>query len=237
MSNSKAYKDGTIRIHYKGERDAHGFTTGNRLSGAKIDRGSWSRDQKAISRSLSARLQKDPDFTSAPNSSGSHGSEIAHARPQSEGGMTDELGAQPASWHFNVGDMAREEGQVELANKLGDNVRMKSTVYMHSEGPKVGTIKARRHKIYIRKDPSSPWGKKFDHLQDGHRGDIDKSEVKTLKTRIENLKADSPDVSLHHKKNAKRHTRKGQYFRAKDFYSSSQRQQTLTLLYGHSRSK
>ncbi|MFY0565816.1 hypothetical protein ACN28E_18490 [Archangium lansingense] len=71
--------------------------------------------------------------------------------------------------------MAREEAEARLHEKHGDSVRMKSTVYIHESGPLMGTVKARRHKIYF-KDEKGTWQRKLDHLQDGLRGDIDKEE-------------------------------------------------------------
>lgn len=198
LKKDKSYKEGAVRVHFKGGRNPDGTTTGNLLAGAHMDRSSWSKDQTLVSQDLGERLKSTPGFIGAPHTDGTHGAEIAHIRAQHAGGMTDELGAQPASWHYNVEDMAREEGQRALAERFGDNVRMKSTVYVHHSGDLAGTVKARRHKIYFRQSDGS-WTKKFDHLQDGVRGNINKSEARALREQIKGLTADSPDVSLHGK--------------------------------------
>lgn len=192
--SGKEYKSGTTRIAFKGKRDSNDMTPGTKLAGAKISRGGWSQGLKTISESLSEHLKQQPGFIPASHNGGSHGSEIAHIRAQHAGGMTDALGAQPASWHSNVEDMAREESQAKLAKKYGDDVRMKSTVYLHKEGLFSGTVKASRHKIFLRDQTTKEWHKKFDHLQQGHRGNINKDEVKQLSERVSGLTSASPTI-------------------------------------------
>lgn len=126
------------------------YMSGNPLSGARISRSGWSSDQTTINQDFGKKLMQDPEFIGAKNSKGYHGAEIAHLRAQHAGGLTDPLGAQSASWHSNVEDMAREEGQAYLAKQFGDNVRIKSTAYIHQSGDLAGTVKAARHKIYFR---------------------------------------------------------------------------------------
>ena len=207
LKQGKAYKDGTFRIHFKGEKEAvqHSFgtfnftrdyTSGTPLSGARISRSGWSSDQTAINQDFGKKLMQTPDFTGAKNSKSYHGAEIAHLRAQHAGGLTDPLGAQSASWHSNVEDMAREEGQAHLAKHFVGDVRLKSTAYIHQSGDLAGTVKASRHKIYFRNNDGN-WEKKFDHLQDGARGNINKSEARDLKETVKNLSPNSPNVTLH----------------------------------------
>lgn len=195
LRQDKAYKQDTFRVHFKGDRldDFTTTTTGNRLGGAHIDRSSWTQDQKKVSRHLSDELKSQSGFIPALNAHGTHGAEIAHVRRQAAGGLSDPLGAQPASVHYNIEDMAREEAMEKLHKKYGDLVRMKTTVYVHGDG----TVKARREKIYFMNTATGQWEKKFDHLQDGHRGNIDKDEAKALKSKVSNLNPESQNVDLH----------------------------------------
>lgn len=92
-----------------------------------------------------------------------------------------------------VEDQARTEAYADLLAKFGDKVRMKATVYLHEGGPQAGTVKASRHKLYFQ-DAQGQWQKKLDHLQDGARGPINRSEVVALQRRIGALSPDSPTI-------------------------------------------
>ncbi|WP_338847051.1 hypothetical protein V8J88_25210 [Massilia sp. W12] len=193
LKQLKSYKTGTVRVKFKGDRDSSGFTSGTSLGGARIDRAAWTPDQKKVRDHLSAHLMSDSSFVPATNKTSKWGSEIAHSRAQHAGGLSDPLGAQPASVHSNIEDMAREEGQKRLKELHGDNVRIKSTIYVHESGDLAGTVKAARHKIYF-KNASGDWEKKFDHLQDGARGNINKSEAEALKKHVSGLSLSSPTI-------------------------------------------
>ncbi|MFZ6687623.1 hypothetical protein ACO0K0_07740 [Undibacterium sp. SXout11W] len=190
----KIYKTDVIRIHMKGSRSVLSDTTsGVRLGGSKTKRGSWHLSQKRVSRRLSLRLLKQPGFIGAKHLKGTHGSEIAHARPQHAGGLTDPLGAQPASVHSNIEDMAREQGQAKLYRKYGENVRMKTTIYVHDGGEFQGAVKASMHKYYLLSS-NGVWEKKGEHLQDGLRGNINKSEAENIERKISSLSPLSPTI-------------------------------------------
>lgn len=90
-------------------------------------------------------------------------------------------------------DLARAEGYADLFARFGDKVRMKATVYLYDGGPQAGTVKASRHKLYFQ-GADGQWEKKFDHLQDGARGPINRSEVLDLQRRITSLSPGSPTI-------------------------------------------
>jgi hypothetical protein len=152
LLQNKAYKQGALRIHYKGVRTADGATSGLLLNGILphgVDSGGASH----------------PSTIELPGAS-------AGAR---------------------IEDLARTEAYAELFARFGDKVRMKSTVYLHEGGPHAGTVKASRHKLYFQ-NTQGQWEKKFDHLQDGARGPINRAEVLSLQHRIAALSPTSPTL-------------------------------------------
>lgn len=96
-----------------------------------------------------------------------------------------------ASAAAQVEDLAREEAYAALLAKYGAAVRQKSTVYVREQ-----RVVAARHKLYFLTSAGT-WEKKFDHLQDGARGPINRSEVADLQRRIIALGPDSAALPEH----------------------------------------
>lgn len=193
LKQGREYKEGTLRVHFKGTRDDGGSTSGMPLTGQSTERTNWPDDLNTVRNNLSEKFAKRGDKPGTNGSTKLWYAENAHVRAQSVGGVCDELGTQPASYHSNTEDMAREKGENELDKKMNkkkddDNVRMKMTSYVHKKkGNDKATVKAHRTKYYMQDDASREWRKVADILQDGHRSNIDKVEAREMKARITNL--------------------------------------------------
>lgn len=175
----KSYKSNTTRVHWKGDRDGDGYTSGIKLAVSERDGKKWSDNHNAACQALSAQFLSDPNHQGVGRYQ--VGAEISHAIAASNYAPNDELSAHPASAHQNTEWLAIETGVKQLIAK-GTDFRVKVTHYVHDgvEGTK-GTLKAARYKIYIS-------GKKvFDHLALGDRGNIDSAESNYLTNKVANL--------------------------------------------------
>lgn len=198
LSNNKDYKQGTIRVHWKGHREDNGTgrTSGIGVHTTQRSTSAWSSDSEAVRTHLSNQLMAKSGFTPLDNSQSRWGAELSHLVAGSLHGPNDELSAQAASVHQNTEFLAIESGLKSLREKHGDQVRFKATGYVHDGGEHAGTLKAARFKIYI-------GGRKvFDHLTDGHRGNIDKDEATALRGHVSNLTAQSAESRPLHSKHA-----------------------------------
>lgn len=184
----KSYKDGTYRLHWKGERTNSG-TSGNEPFVDSRDSKAWTADHDERRRQLSDHLQAN--VPGIQNPFGAHFAENSHIHAGSLFGTNDVLSAPPASIHQNTEWLAIESGIKHLQGSMPDRVRIKSTGYVHDDGPQQGTLKASRYKIYI--DDK----KVFDHVSMGARGNIDKDEYTALEGRVKGLTGTSPAANLH----------------------------------------
>ncbi|UAA38766.1 hypothetical protein KIH87_19240 [Paraneptunicella aestuarii] len=198
LSNNKDYKQGTVRIHWKGHREDNGTgrTSGIGVHTTQRSTSAWPSDSEAVRTHLSNQLMAKSGFTPLDNSQSRWGAELSHLVAGSLHGPNDELSAQAASVHQNTEFLAIESGLKSLREKHGDQVRFKATGYVHDSGEHAGTLKAARFKIYI-------GGRKvFDHLTEGHRGNIDKDEATALRSHVSNLTAQHAERRPQHSKHA-----------------------------------
>ncbi len=196
QTNSKAYKEDTTKIHWKGGRDSSGKTTGLAPFITERDGQGWSTEHEQARNKLSGDLMKRTGFTPLDNGSSSWGAENSHLVAGSLWGPNDALSAPAASVHQNTEWLAIEEGIKALSKRsdLGGELRFKTTGYVHESGEHKGTLKAARFKIYVGDK------KVFDHLTDGQRGNIDAEEAKALKSHVEGLSSTSSAVNPAHSK-------------------------------------
>jgi hypothetical protein len=130
------------------------------------------------------------------NPFGKHMAENSHVHAGSMFGPNDILSAPPASIHQNTEWLAIESGIKSLRKKYEKNspaeeLRIKSTGYVHEKGTLQGTLKASRYKIYF-------GGKKvFDHVAYGDRNNIDKKETLALQNQVKGLTPKSGKSELH----------------------------------------
>lgn len=171
-----------VLVVYGGKPSPGGHLQGMPLEGPRIDRGSWTADQKTLSQRLGTALAKEGHL-GAPHSGGEHHSEIAHHRQQATGGFTDPLGAVPASTGSNVEDMSLEEGHAKISKSLRSNqVREVNVANIRSKGTDAGTLDTRERHLFARSSTDKPYHLAQRHLQDGQRDMPDKNEVRALRT-------------------------------------------------------
>ncbi|WP_109832100.1 SpvB/TcaC N-terminal domain-containing protein [Reichenbachiella versicolor] len=190
----KSYKDGTIRVHLKGERNLSGFTSGvTPVFYSNRDGAKWTDQQedrkKVVAKHLKSQPYTDGIFWFA---------EVSHGLAASFNGGNGVLEAFAASPHQNTEILAIEDGIREL-HKGGNagEIKVKVTAYVYDTGEKVGTLKAMRYKILLNNK------KVFDHLTDGYRPNIDISEASSLRNYVSNLTPSSPVQELHTKPSVK----------------------------------
>lgn len=175
--SGKAYKQSTIRVHWKGNYDSQnqmssGIEPFITIRSPEV----WSSGQKKKSQAYSNKL------THTGIGQSKHKAEISHAIAGSMYGHNDILSAHPASVHQNTEMLAIEQGVKSLVNK-GFKPKIKVTNYVHdSFSSLMGILKSSRYKIYDDKG-----NKVFDHVMLGDRGDIDKKEFDELKTKVKGL--------------------------------------------------
>ncbi len=187
MMQGKAYKAGTVRLHWKGFRDAGRATTGITPHITTRMGTSWTQEHVAARNAFGNWLQG----RISPAEFAGHLAENSHILAGSLYGPNDELNAPPASVHQNTEWLAVETGIKHLASKEGvsDKLRIKATGYVHAEGEFQGVLKAARYKIYIA-------GKLvFDHVTLGDRDAIDKNEASGLFRRVAELSEESEEIS------------------------------------------
>ncbi len=176
----KSYKTGTFRLHWKGLRNASGGTSGiTPFLTTRSDK-RWTKSHDLKRREFSDTLLKGKGFT---NPFAKHGAENSHLIAGSLYGPNDVLSAPPASIHQNTEWLAIEEGIKQLMKT--SEVRLKATGYVHESGTEQGRLKAARYKIYVH--DGTQFNKAFDHVSDGARGNIGKSDVKDLRQQVAGL--------------------------------------------------
>jgi len=189
LKANKEYKNLTQRIHWKGERNSstkETFGISPKITKRKKD--NWDIIHISKRNELGKHLTKNLHYTGFK----AHAAENSHLVAGSNYGPNDILSAPAASVHQNTEMLAIENAVKDLIKK-GVNPIIKVTGYVHSEGNLKGTLKASRYKIYI------GGKKKFDHLLDGSRSNIDLTEATYLENSVKGLTASSQDTNLHNK--------------------------------------
>ncbi len=191
VSRPKGWKKGLVRVHVKGTRDDEGKVSGitpHYISGIKRD--DWPEYLRSATQKLGREL-KDDGVSSVGGLS--HHAEASHALGHANLGSEEEINAFAASGHQNTEQLAIENafrdhvaGKDDEHGKRRDNLRLNITGYVHGEeNENPGRLKYQRFKIYRKDEKSGKWHKVVDHLMDGQRGDIDKTEAKHLYESIQ----------------------------------------------------
>ena len=188
LADNKRYKEGAIRTHFKGFRDNQDMTPGIRPYIVESEPRNWTAEHREIRDAMSANLKRRNSFTPFENGSAA---ENSHLWATSLGGPNDRTNAPPASIHQNTEFLAIEQGLKVLTEQHGDRIRSKVTGYID---PTTGELNSARYKIYHQEDGN--WVKKFDHLTDGRRSNIDLEEARGLRDAVQNV-VNIPKIGAH----------------------------------------